>query len=168
MNLTRLFRSSPRQTFMLFPALAVAGQLLLRGRVGVRAEWLPLLLAGYALYRFAGAWRLAGGAASRGFAESPRRLVTDGPYALSRNPMYLGHLLFLVGLVAATRSPIAVALLVRQWARFDARVREDEARLEEIFGADYARYRVHVPRWLPRPPDALHGGSGRGAPTTSA
>jgi protein-S-isoprenylcysteine O-methyltransferase Ste14 len=36
----------------------------------------------------------------------PERLVQEGPYRCTRNPMYGGHLLFLTGLAIASRSPL--------------------------------------------------------------
>ncbi len=119
-----------------------------RRRMRVSSQWLGLLALGYALYRGAGAYREAAGARSRGFAELPERLVTDGPYALSRNPMYLGHLVFMAGLVGATRSPLAVLLALRQLRRFSDRARLDEERFERLFGEEYRAYRVRVPRWF--------------------
>ncbi len=134
---------------MLFPALALAGDVLF-GRVRVDARWLPVMAAGYLLYRRSGEYRDRKGAGSRGFAEPPKRLVTDGPYAYTRNPMYLGHLVFLAGLVGATRSPIALACALWQQRRLSERVRIDEERLERIFGDAYRDYVARVPRWLPR------------------
>ncbi len=110
------------------------------------------MVAGYVLYRAAGGHRAARGAGSRGFVEPPRRLVTDGPYAYTRNPMYLGHLVFLAGLVGATRSPIAIGCALWQHHRLAGRVRLDEGRLEQIFGDEYRAYVARVPRWLPRLP----------------
>ncbi len=137
---------------MLFPLLALAESALRRRRP--RLEWLPLLAAGYALYRLASEHRLAEGAESRGFAEAPKRLVTSGPYGLSRNPMYLGHLLFLAGLAGLTRSPLAVAFLVWQWRRLSRRVEIDEVRLDATFGEEYEDYRARVPRWFGTIPTA--------------
>lgn len=65
--------------------------------------------------------------------------------------MYLGHLVYLAGLVLATGSPIAVAGLLWQWLRLAARIREDEERLERIFGDEYRDYVRDVPRWLRLP-----------------
>ncbi len=146
-DLRELFSSSPRQTFVLFP-LATFAVDLLRGRPRFDARWSPLLLLGYALYRYAGDYRDRAGAGSRGFEKPPERLVTDGPYAYSRNPMYLGHLLFMAGLVLTTRSPLALVLAARQWQRFSERARVDEERLEPLFGDEYRDYRARVPPWL--------------------
>jgi len=109
------------------------------------------MAAGYALYRAAGAYRSERGGGGPGFSAEPERLVTDGPYGLTRNPMYLGHLVFLSGLVALTRSPVALAGLGLQWQRLAERVRLDERRLADRFGHEYVEYVEHVPRWLPRP-----------------
>lgn len=138
--------SSPHQTFVLFPLAVLASQLL-RGR-SPRLHWAPVLLAGYALYRGAGDVRNAR-AGGHGMESTPAVLVTDGPYAKVRNPMYLGHLLFLAGLVGATRSRLALLLFLRQLVRFKERVALDETRLEQLFGDEYRGYRVRVPRWIP-------------------
>lgn len=122
---------------------------LLRRRPRYYPSGVPLLLAGYGLYRVAGHHRHVRHAGPRGSASPPRVLVTDGPYHLTRNPMYVGHLIFLAGLVISTRSPLAVLLALRQTRRFALRVRDDEERLERIFGDEYRTYRARVPRWLP-------------------
>ena len=150
--LASLARSSPRQTFVLMPLLTLAVELLLRRRVRLRPEWIPLCAAGYALYRGAGEYRRARHAGPPGFERPPDRLLTTGPYALSRNPMYLGHLLFLSGLALATGSPVAAAGLLWQWRRLGGRVAIDEERLERIFGDEYREYVGRVPRWVPVPP----------------
>ncbi len=79
----------------------------------------------------------------------PDRLVTSGPYALSRNPMYLGHMIFTLGLAMVFRSPLAAGLVIERARRFRERVRFDEERLERIFGEEYREYRSRVNRWVP-------------------
>lgn len=151
----RYASSSPNQTFVLFPLAVLAFDALVRRRIRVDARWVPLLAAGYALYRTAGEYREQKRAGSRGFERPPQKLVTDGPYAYSRNPMYLGHLLFCAGLVAATRSPLALLLALRQQRRFSERVAIDEERLERLFGDEYRVYRTRVPRWFGIPEAAV-------------
>ena len=63
--------------------------------------------------------------------------------------MYLGHIIFVFGLVITFRSWFAVALLTLLIPWFDARVRRDELTLEEHFGADYLDYKKKVKRWIP-------------------
>ncbi len=93
----------------------------------------------------------------------PAVLVTSGPYALTRNPMYAGHLLFTAGLAIATCSPLAALLLAERWIRFERRIRIDERRLAQRFGAHFDAYRERVPRWLPRPAFPLAATPGAGA-----
>jgi protein-S-isoprenylcysteine O-methyltransferase Ste14 len=144
--------SSPRRSFVLIPLAAALGELM-RRRSPFRggAPGIALLAVGYGLYRAAGRHRAAQGGGGPGFAARPDRLVTTGPYAVVRNPMYLGHLLFLGGLVVLTRSPVALAGLAIQWQRLAKRARMDERRLADQFGHDYAEYVETVPRWLPLP-----------------
>ena len=118
----------------------------LRGGVAGMA----LMAAGYALYRSAGAQRRAQGGGGPGFSAQPDHLVTTGPYGVVRNPMYLGHLIFLGGVVVLTRSPAALAGLFIQSRRFAERVALDERRLADRFGHAYVDYVERVPRWLPR------------------
>ena len=86
---------------------------------------------------------------SQGFPDS---LVDDGIYAWTRNPMYLGHLIFASGLTLATRSPIAAATTVVLTRWFQRRVKRDEQRLVARFGEPYLDYTTRVPRWLPGTP----------------
>jgi protein-S-isoprenylcysteine O-methyltransferase Ste14 len=63
--------------------------------------------------------------------------------------MYAGHLLFLAGIAATTRSPSFLAVFAAHIPWFRARVTRDERRLEGRFGAAYEDYCQTVPRWLP-------------------
>ena len=143
--------SSPRRSFVVIPIAAAVSEILrwrspLRGGVTGAA----FMAAGYALYRSAGAQRQAHGGGGPGFSAQPEHLVTTGPYGVVRNPMYLGHLIFLVGLVVLTRSPAALAgLFIQRW-RFAERIAIDERRLADRFGHAYVTYVERVPRWFPR------------------
>lgn len=148
--LRRFIGGSPRQTFVVFPLLTFVFELLRRrGTPRLDTRFLPLLAWGYLQYRLCGQYRQLLGAGSRGMERLPDRLITTGPYALCRNPMYLGHIIFTVGLIAVFRSPLAVALLLNRMARFSRQVRMDEERLERAFGEEYRAYRARVRRWVP-------------------
>ena len=110
--------------------------------------FLILLPWGYLQYKLCGLYRTRHGGGGPGMSKPPERVVTTGPYAVTRNPMYLGHVVFLTGLSLATRSRVVglVTVLLLPW--FDARAREDEKRLVEMFGNDYEAYRDSVPRWV--------------------
>lgn len=143
-------RATSTRTFLLWPAVVAAETALARRRPHPAGA--PLLLAGYGLYRLAGAYRLPRAGGPPGMIGLPERLVEDGPYAWCRNPMYAGHVLFLTGLAVATRSPVAAAALLGHLPWFGRRVRRDEARLRAHFGPAYDAYCARVPRWLPLPP----------------
>ena len=82
------------------------------------------------------------------FSESTY-LVTEGPYRHSRNPMYLGMCLFLLGLALASGNPVSLVspaffLLVMHF-RF---IPYEERKMEKTFGKSYLDYRKRVRRWL--------------------
>jgi protein-S-isoprenylcysteine O-methyltransferase Ste14 len=138
------------RTFVLYPVLVVAFELWLNdGRLRLLAWGLPLLAWGYLQYRLVGHYRLRLGGGGPGMETPPERLVTSGPFALCRNPMYLGHLIFLAGLALSLRSwaGAAVALATAAWLQF--RVLRDERRLGERFGEPYLQYCSRVKRWIP-------------------
>jgi protein-S-isoprenylcysteine O-methyltransferase Ste14 len=78
-----------------------------------------------------------------------RRLVTSGPYRLSRNPMYLGLLLWLLALGAWSGSPWVVpmaAAFVGVLTRLQ--ILPEERVLAERFGTEWQAYCGRVARWL--------------------
>jgi protein-S-isoprenylcysteine O-methyltransferase Ste14 len=81
--------------------------------------------------------------------ERSTALVTNGFYRVTRNPMYLGMVLVLLGtaVVLGTASPlipIPVFILIIQ-TRFIA---GEERFLQELFGEQYLTYKSRVRRWL--------------------
>jgi protein-S-isoprenylcysteine O-methyltransferase Ste14 len=143
-------RSTSTRTFLVWPLVVGLEQAL--SRRPVRATGLPLMAAGYAAYRLAGSYRLSRAGGPPGMSQGmPERLVSEGPYRYTRNPMYAGHLIFLTGLALSSRSPVAAGLLGWHLRWFADRVRRDERRLRERFGAAYDEYCAQTPRWAPRP-----------------
>jgi protein-S-isoprenylcysteine O-methyltransferase Ste14 len=63
--------------------------------------------------------------------------------------MYLGHLIFLLGLALTLQSVVALGLLVLTLVLLQMHVLEDEKRLQELFGVDYEAYAARVNRWIP-------------------
>lgn len=143
-------RSTSTRTFVALPVLLLGEQAL--RRAPVHRSGLPLLVAGFAAYRLSGRYRLPLAGGTAGMKGMPEALVTDGVYAWTRNPMYLGHLLFLTGLALTTRSRLAIAALAAHGPWFGRRVAADEARLTAEFGDEYVAYLARVPRWVPRWP----------------
>ena len=92
------------------------------------------------------------GAISRTRANRYGPFISAGPYALVRNPLYVGNWLLWTGLVIMSgllwMLPIAWALFALQYG---AIVHWEEECLRVQFADDYARYCRDVPRWLPQP-----------------
>jgi len=77
-----------------------------------------------------------------------RRLVTSGPYALVRHPVYLGEIVAMAGVALQYLSPWALLLLGLQYAFQFARMKYEERLLSQAF-ADYADYMARTARLLP-------------------
>ncbi len=78
-----------------------------------------------------------------------RALVTDGVYRFTRNPMYLGMALILLGTACTTgiASGLAVPLVFMAIIEFRY-IRPEESLLREQFGEDFDAYCRRVRRWL--------------------
>jgi protein-S-isoprenylcysteine O-methyltransferase Ste14 len=141
-------RSTSTRTFVAIPALVLAEQAVSRRRL--QPAWALVMAWGYLQYRLAGDYRIARAGGPPGMSQGqPDELVTSGIYAHVRNPMYLGHLIFLSGLTLATRSPLSLAITSGLVHWYDERARTDEVRLSRLFGTRYDDYAARVPRWLP-------------------
>jgi protein-S-isoprenylcysteine O-methyltransferase Ste14 len=86
-----------------------------------------------------------------GDLENPTRLVTDGPHAWTRNPMYVGWSELHLGLALLLRSPWLLAAWPAMFVPIHRVVLGEERMLEQRFGAAYDDYRRRVPRYLPHP-----------------
>lgn len=76
-------------------------------------------------------------------------LVTSGLYRYSRNPMYLGVLLVLIGWALFLGNLVSVLFIVG-FALFINRyqILPEERLLQEKFGADFMAYKARVRRWI--------------------
>ena len=77
-----------------------------------------------------------------------RRLVRDGPYALSRHPLYLGETAAAVGVLIPVAGPTAIGLWVLNVAAQLLRIHWEEQVLRTQF-PEYEAYALRVPRYLP-------------------
>ena len=147
----RWYKSTSNRTFIVYPVAVIAFELgLHRGKLIFHPTGAILLVWGYLQYRFAGMYRIRRGGGGPGLEVPPERLVTGGPYRYTRNPMYLGHLIFVIGLAATFSSWLAVAIFLFHAMWFRQRVLGDESRLETRFGEPYLAYKMRVKRWIPR------------------
>ena len=150
MTFKRWLKSTSNRTFVVWPLVLVALEAAIQRGVPVMHWWaLPLLAWGYLQYRWVGTFRTRLGGGGPGLSVPPERIVEQGPYRFVRNPMYLGHMIFLAGLALLLGSWIAAAVLAFHVVWFDGRAREDEAHLESLFGEPYRAYRRRVKRWIP-------------------
>jgi protein-S-isoprenylcysteine O-methyltransferase Ste14 len=62
--------------------------------------------------------------------------------------MYLGHIIFLLGLTLTLQSWLGALVTAATAVWFQSRVRRDERRLEERFGQPYRDYSARVGRWI--------------------
>ena len=82
-------------------------------------------------------------------------LATKGPYALTRNPLYLGN--FLMGLgfsLMAARLWLVLIFFVVFYGIYHATIRKEEEVLQVRFVDDFDRYKQSVPRFFPRWPSS--------------
>ena len=79
----------------------------------------------------------------------PQKLVTSGLFTYSRNPIYLGFTIALVGVALVVGNLFAFdGLLAFIFAANFWYIPFEEAALEKQFGADYLAYKKKVRRWI--------------------
>ena len=116
----------------------------------VPAGWLGGAVVVVALALFAWAIATITRAGSNVPTNRPTISIVDtGPYRFTRNPIYLGMMLALVGLAIAFDSlwPLVTLVPFALVIRYGVVARE-EAYLERRFGEVYRRYGARVRRWL--------------------
>jgi protein-S-isoprenylcysteine O-methyltransferase Ste14 len=102
-----------------------------------------------------GAILVAVGLLIRGWAagvlKKDRELAVSGPYAFTRNPLYLGSFLIGAGAVVAGGRPwLGLVFLVYFLWVYGSTIARETGELEERFGDGYRHYRESVPVLLPR------------------
>jgi len=90
------------------------------------------------------------GAISRTRSDRLGPLVSSGPFAVVRNPLYVGNILLWAGFAISANlvwfAPVAIVLLALE---YHAIVRWEEGLLAERIGEPYIEYVARVPRWVP-------------------
>jgi protein-S-isoprenylcysteine O-methyltransferase Ste14 len=143
---------------LLLPGVVAVGiPVVLVSTTGTRATWVGIVVGaaligvGLALIVWTVSLFASEGRGTLAPWDPTSRLVVRGPYRRVRNPMISGVLFVLLGEAAALGS---VAVLLWFAAVFGLNAvyipLVEEPGLVRRFGADYERYRRHVPRWLPR------------------
>ena len=134
--------------------IPVAAALLLTPAGGAAVS--PIVVgAGVGLTALGEAIRLWGvhhiGAISRTRTDRLGPLIDSGPFAIVRNPLYIGNIALWAGFALTARlawmAPLIVVLL---GAEYHAIVRWEERLLQSRLGDAYREYTARVPRWMPR------------------
>lgn len=77
------------------------------------------------------------------------RLITDGPFRFSRNPIYVGNTLLVAGAgLAFGIAWLVPAALAAAFATRKLAIEREERHLALRFGQDWATYAARTPRWL--------------------
>ncbi len=107
-------------------------------------------------------WSVAySGATTRARQIMAQRLVREGPYSMTRNPIYIGNFLIGLGVVlfsGALFPYLLVAYLILFWMEYIPIIHAEEEYLSSKFGEEFERYKREVPRvfpnfWRFRPPE---------------
>lgn len=86
-----------------------------------------------------------------GYLRKDSRPAVGGPYALTRNPLYLGTYLMAVGVALAIQNWWLLGTLsILYVVIYHYIILDEETKLERIFGEPYLVYKRSVPRFFPR------------------
>lgn len=114
-------------------------------------------LAGQAL-RFYTLGQVPEGTSGQGYQLEAVTLNTRGPYAYVRNPLYVGNLGIVLGLLLIAHQPWVYLIgLVFFFGEYFFIIRAEEAFLRSRFGARFDAFCAEVPRWVPRFSPAVPG-----------
>lgn len=86
-----------------------------------------------------------------GGGERPKSVVASGAFRYVRHPLYLGAMLFYLGLVVSTLSLLSAAVLAVGFAFYNYIAGYEERLLVAKMGADYSAYKKKTGKWMPRP-----------------
>lgn len=115
-----------------------------RGSLG-----LTVIGTGFLMYLWCAADFVRRGHGTPNPADPPKKLVVGGLYRWSRNPMFVGVVLMVVGEATALGSRGVGIYAACLWTAFHLRVvLYEEPVLKRMFGAAFDDYRAAVPRWL--------------------
>ena len=129
-------------------ALAAGLWLLARPDLASILTGFPLVLLGEGIRTWAS-----------GQIEKNKRLAREGPYALTRNPLYLGNFCLGVGFSVMAGRWLVPAIFLPTFAFiYGATIRAEEMTLQKLFGREFEAYRSSVPRFFPRLPSGPVGG----------
>jgi protein-S-isoprenylcysteine O-methyltransferase Ste14 len=108
---------------------------------GAALMMVAIVWTGFAQFAMGKSWRI-------GIPSEAPPLRTDAAFAVSRNPIFLGMLAFVAGMVLWSPSVVTVTFLAATYISLEVQIRSEEAFLERVHGEAYRAYRTRVRRWL--------------------
>jgi protein-S-isoprenylcysteine O-methyltransferase Ste14 len=146
-----------RGTLLAVPAVALAA--LGKPSAFSIATGLPIAFAGEVVRMWAVGYS---GTTTRGDAVTAPALVSAGPYAHVRNPLYVGNAItaagFAIAFTGKNAPPMRLALiagsLAAMWGVYSVIVPHEEGYLRSTFGEAFEEYVAAVPRIVPSPAPA--------------
>lgn len=126
-----------------FPADIIPQPFNLFGILMIPIGMLLVIWANYALLHLGKI-----GLRNREPMQKPSKLVLVGPYRFTRNPLYFGCLLMLIGLIIVWSSVVTAFLTILVYIIFRYLfIKREEVILEEEFGDEYRDFKKRVRRW---------------------
>ena len=115
--------------------------------IGHAVGW-PLVVAGVLLIKWSSRTMLRAGVDPNPY-EPTTDIIATGPYAVSRNPIYVSATVVYVGIAFVVNTvwpivllPFGIALL------YYGVIAREESYMERVFGDEYLKYKARVRRWL--------------------
>ncbi len=147
-------RFPPISVFAGFAVLIWVAAIVLPGDVNLHGAETAFLVIGIGAGGYFGItglseFRRARTTTSPSHPENASAIVTEGVYSKTRNPMYLGLQLILLGWAVFQGNLFAIPLALGFAAYITAfQIKPEEALLEENFGKEYLAYKARVRRWM--------------------
>jgi protein-S-isoprenylcysteine O-methyltransferase Ste14 len=86
-----------------------------------------------------------------GHLRKNQSLTSSGPYAYTRNPLYLGTSVIGAGFLVAVHQALFLLILAPLfWVLYRPVIVDEERILEELFGDQFREYQRYVPQFFPR------------------
>ena len=82
--------------------------------------------------------------------QHPSGVVSTGAFQYVRHPLYLGSIMFYLGLAVSTASLFSLGLVVLIFFFYDYIASYEEKLLEDRFHEEYRNYKIKTGKWMPR------------------
>jgi protein-S-isoprenylcysteine O-methyltransferase Ste14 len=123
------------------------------GALAFHLLWLQVvgavLLAGSTLFTLWARWKLGKMWASVAVVKEAHRLCTEGPYRITRHPIYTGIIGMVLGSALSTGAGVLFLGFLGILILFLIRIRIEERLMVQTFGEQYLEYKKRVPRLIP-------------------